>query len=114
MTPEQLDLVATDRRALASKMSAVAAAFYGALLAQRPDLEPLFQLDDADRVSMFATRLEELLAALGNVDVLVERGAALRARHVRHRVPSSCDDAAGAAPFPPVGPSAVRAPVPTP
>jgi nitric oxide dioxygenase len=95
MTPEQLAAIVVDAGALEPHMEAIATAFYRTLFAQRPDLEGLFQPGSADREAAFASRLRELLGALGNTELLVERAAALGARHVRYGVRSSDYDAAG-------------------
>jgi len=96
MTPEQLAIIAADARSLDPHMEALAHAFSRTLSTRRPDLAALFQPSGPDPVAAFADRLEGLLGALGDVEILVERGAELGARHVRFGVRSSDYATAGA------------------
>jgi hemoglobin-like flavoprotein len=97
MTPEQLAIIATDAHALEPHMEALTRAFSRTLSTRRPDLDALFQPSGADPVGEFADRLQGLLGALGDVETLVERGAALGAQHVRFGVRSTDYAIAGSA-----------------
>jgi nitric oxide dioxygenase len=86
VTPEQLSLVQASYLQVAPRADEVAAAFYDRLFALAPQVRPLFTTDPAQQRQKFLDELAAIVAAITDLDRLLERTRPLGERHAGYGV----------------------------